>query len=81
MIIRHITTTVISVSSFCFGVWLERKYRAFNFPHCTNIAFEIFDAVNADSVINNNQQLIINNEHRISEVRLKYYNKFIVCSL
>lgn len=70
MIIRHITT-VVGVSSFCLGIWLDRKYREFN--KCLEIpGFKIFDAVNADSIVNNNQQLMINNEERISEVRCIY---------
>lgn len=70
MIVRHITTAVVSVSSFCLGIWLDRKYGKFNSCSCTIPRFQIFDAVNADSVINNNR-LIVNNEHRISEVRPK----------
>lgn len=75
MITRHITT-VISVSSFCLGIWLDRKYREFNWPRKIP-GFQIFDAVNADSNVNN-QQLIIKNEQRISQVRcILYLNKYL----
>lgn len=68
MIIKHYVTTIVGVSSFCLGIWLDKKYNKFNASHKIP-GFKIFDAVNADSVITNNQQLIINNEHRISEVK------------
>jgi len=73
MFFKHFTTAVVGVSSFCLGVWLDRKYKKFDLSVYSVPGFQIFDAVNADSVINNNQQLIVNNEHRISEVRQTIY--------
>lgn len=79
MISKHINT-VVGVSSFCLGIWLDRKYREFHTAHKIP-GFKIFDAVNADSVLSNNQQLI-NNEQRISEVRYLNINIFyIICML
>lgn len=69
MIIRYITA--VGVSSFFLGVWLDRKYREFK-TILKIPGFQIFDAVNADSIVNNNQQLIINHEERISQVRCTY---------
>lgn len=63
---RHITT-VVGISSFCFGIWLDRKYREFNSFHKLP-GFDIFDAVNADSIITNDQQQA-NYEQRISQVK------------
>ncbi|VVC28673.1 Hypothetical protein CINCED_3A016571 [Cinara cedri] len=68
MIVRHITT-VVGVSSFCFGIWANRKYREYN-ALCKIPIFKIFDAVYADNVTND-QQLISNNEQRISQI-MKY---------
>lgn len=80
MISKHITT-VIGVSSFCLGIWLDRKYKEFNTIYKIP-GFKIFDAVNADSVINYNQQQIIYHEQRISEVRYLHINIFyVICML
>lgn len=65
MIARHITT-VVGVSSFCLGIWFDRKYRAIN-AHQKTPGLQIFDGVNADSIITNDQ-LLPTNEQRISQV-------------
>lgn len=70
MIIKHITT-IVGVSSFCLGIWLDRKYREYK-TFYKMPGFKIFDNVNADNVVTNDQQLIINNEQRISQVRNIY---------
>lgn len=72
MTFRHITTAVVGVSSFCLGILIDRKFRGLNTSQIPE--FKIFDAVNADSAVTiDNQQLIIKNEQRISEV------SFILC--
>lgn len=72
MIIRHIKfkhtiTTVVGISSFCLGIWMDRKYREISLSNKIP-SFQIFDAVNADSIVTKDQQLI--NEQRVSQVRL-----------
>lgn len=66
MIFKHLTT-VVGVSSFCLGIWLDRKFREYNLNHRIP-GFQIFDAVNADNIVTNDQELIANNELRISQV-------------
>lgn len=68
MTIKCITSVVVGVSSFCLGIWIDRKYREYNISHRIP-GFKIFDAVYAESNVLNNQQLIINNEQRVSQVR------------
>lgn len=67
MFSRNITA-VIGVSSFCLGIWMDRKYRELKLSHSIP-GFKIFDAVYADGIVTNNQELIINNEQRISQVK------------
>lgn len=67
MTLKHLTSVVFGVSSFCLGVWIDRKYREYSFSHRVP-GLKIFDAVYADSNVTNNQQLIANNELRISQV-------------
>lgn len=70
MIVKHITT-IVGASSFFFGIWLDKKYREYIASHKVPL-FKIFDAVNADSIVPSNSQLIVNNEQRISQVRYTY---------
>lgn len=70
MIVKHITT-IVGVSSFCLGIWIDKKYREYKESNIIP-GFKIFDAVNADSNVPNNSQLIINNEQRISQVIFTY---------
>lgn len=65
MLARHITT-VVGVSSFCLGIWFDRKYRAFSAQQKTP-GLQIFDGVNADSIITNDL-LLPTNEQRVSQV-------------
>ncbi|CAI6345086.1 unnamed protein product [Macrosiphum euphorbiae] len=69
MFSRHITA-VVGISSFCLGIWMDRKYRELNALHGIP-GFKIFDAVYADGIVANNQELIVNNEQRISQI-MKY---------
>jgi len=64
---KHITA-VVGISSFCLGIWMDRKYRELNASHRVP-GFKIFDAVYADGIVSNNQELIINNEQRVSQVK------------
>lgn len=66
MIARHITT-VVGVSSFCLGIWFDQKYKTFNVQQKIP-GLQIFDGVNADSIITNDQ-LLPTNEQRVSQVR------------
>lgn len=68
---KHTITAVVGISSFCFGIWIERKYKDFNTLY-RSPSFKIFDAVNADSIITKDQQLN-NNEQRVSEVSFIHY--------
>lgn len=70
MIVKHITT-IVGVSSFCFGIWIDKKYREYKASYKVP-GFKIFDAVNADSIVPSNSELIINNEQRISQVRYTF---------
>lgn len=81
MIFKHMTT-IVGVSSFCIGIWMDRKYREYKESHRIG-GFKIFDAVNADSIVPNNSELIANNEWRISQViytiyclSMLYFNRF-----
>jgi len=73
MFSRHITA-VVGISSFCLGIWMDRKYRELNALHRIP-GFKIFDAVYADGLVTNNQELIVNNDQRISQVKYTYFNK------
>jgi len=64
---KHITA-VVGISSFCLGIWMDRKYWELNASHRVP-GFKIFDAVYADDIVSNNQKLIINNEQRVSQVK------------
>lgn len=77
MTLRHVTSVVFGVSSFCLGIWIDRKYRDYNVSFRVP-GFKIFDAVYAESNVNNNQQLIIKNEQRISQVRLITYAHIVL---
>lgn len=69
MIVRHLSA-IVGVSSFCFGIWFDRKYRQFTASNSNKLPIlQIFDAVKADSIITNDQQLTLNNEQRVSQVR------------
>lgn len=83
MFSRHISA-VVGISSFCLGIWMDRKYRELNALHSIP-GFKIFDAVYADGLVANNQELIVNNEQRISQVKYAYlitfnYNSFYLPS-
>jgi len=67
MFTKHITA-VVGISSFCLGIWMDRKYRELNAFHRVP-GFKIFDAVYADGIVSNTQEVIINNEQRISQVK------------
>lgn len=68
MYFKHFTTTVVGVSSFCFGILIDRKIRGLKTSKIIP-EFKVFDAVNADSALTiDNQQLIVKNDQRISEV-------------
>jgi hypothetical protein len=69
MTIKCVTSVVVGVSSFFLGIWIDRKYREHNISHRIP-GFKIFDAVYAESNVVNNQQLVINNEQRVSQVRI-----------
>lgn len=55
---------------------MDRKYRELNTLHKIP-GFKIFDAVYADGIVTTNQELIVNNEQRISQVKYTYYNILI----
>lgn len=55
---------------------MDRKYRELNALHKIP-GFKIFDAVYADGIVTTNQELIVNNEQRISQVKYTYYNILI----
>lgn len=76
MITRHLTT-VVGVSSFCLGIWLDRKFREYNSNRSRIPGFQIFDAVHADNSVANNHELIANNEQRISQVRRVHLNTVV----
>lgn len=76
MTVRRITT-IVGISSFCLGIWLDRKFREYNESYKMT-RFKIFDAVNADDIVTNDQQLITNNEQRISQVRYIYLKKRVL---
>lgn len=76
MTVRRITT-VVGISSFCLGMWLGRQFREYNVYKMPR--FKIFDAVNADNIVTNDQ-LITNNEQRISQVRFVHLKKRLLSS-
>jgi len=88
MFSRHITA-VVGISSFCLGIWMDRKYRELSELNTSHRipGFKIFDAVYADGIVANNQELIINNnnnDQRISQVYFAYlitfnYNYYSYC--
>jgi len=65
-------TAVVGISSFCLGIWMDRKFRELNALHRIP-GFKIFDAVYADGIVTTNQELIVNNEQRISQVKYTYF--------
>jgi len=76
MFSRYITA-VVGISSFSLGIWMDRKYRELNSLHRIP-GFKIFDAVYADGIAINNQELIVNNEQRISQVKYTYISIYLI---